>query len=88
VVYTVSEGVKGAVRQIHFEGNAHFSEKVLRKEMKTRGKTLIYFVDKSGRLDEVQLEQTWTKSASFTKTTATSTWKLKMSAGNGPRRVR
>src|SRR5437867_10575996 len=40
VVYTVNEGVKGAVRQVHFEGNAHFSEKVLRKQMKTRGKTL------------------------------------------------
>ena len=57
VVFTVTEGVRGAVSQIHFEGNAHFSEKVLRKQMKTRGKTLIYFVDKSGRLDEVQLEQ-------------------------------
>src|SRR6266568_6101975 len=57
VVYTVNEGVKGAVRQIHFEGNQHFSEKVLRKQMKTRGKTLVYFLDKSGRLDEVQLQQ-------------------------------
>src|SRR5216117_3867668 len=57
VVYTVNEGVKGAVRQVHFEGNQHFSEKVLRKQMKTRGKTLVYFLDKSGRLDEVQLQQ-------------------------------
>src|SRR6058998_1476589 len=57
VIFTVSEGVKGAVRQIHFEGNEHFSEKVLRKQMKTRGKTLVYFLDKSGRLDEVQLQQ-------------------------------
>src|SRR5206468_11212107 len=57
VVYTVNEGVKGAVRQIHFEGNEHFSEKVLRKQMKTRGKTLVYFLDKSGRLEEVQLQQ-------------------------------
>src|SRR5215217_4480740 len=46
VVFSVNEGVKGAVSRIHFEGNTHFSEKVLRKEMKTRGKTLIYFVDK------------------------------------------
>jgi len=30
---------------------------VLRKQMKTRGKTLISFVDKSGRLDETQLQQ-------------------------------
>src|SRR6266568_7962243 len=57
VVYTINEGVKGAISRIRFEGNAHFSERVLRKQMKTRGKTLIYFLDKSGRLDEVQLEQ-------------------------------
>jgi outer membrane protein insertion porin family len=57
VVFTVSEGVKGAVSQIHFEGNEHFSERVLRKQMKTRGKTLISFFDKSGRLDEAQLQQ-------------------------------
>jgi outer membrane protein insertion porin family len=57
VVYTVTEGVRGAVSRINFEGNAHFSEKVLRKQMKTRGKTPISFVDKSGRLDEVQLQQ-------------------------------
>ncbi len=57
VVFTVTEGVKGAISQIRFEGNAHISEKVLRKQMKTRGRTLIYFMDKTGRLDEVQLEQ-------------------------------
>src|SRR5436305_3703194 len=57
VVFTVNEGVKGAVSQIRFEGNAHFGQKVLRKQMKTRGQTLIHFIDKSGRLDEVQLEQ-------------------------------
>src|SRR5437773_488643 len=57
VVFTVTEGVKGAISQIRFEGNAHISQKTLRKQMKTRGRTLIYFVDKTGRLDEVQLEQ-------------------------------
>src|SRR6478672_2266651 len=57
VVFTVTEGVKGAISQIRFEGNAHISEKVLRKQMKTRGRTLIYFVDKTGRLDQVQLDQ-------------------------------
>src|SRR5881396_1367625 len=57
VVFTVNEGVKGAISQIRFEGNAHISERTLRKQMKTRGRTLIYFVDKTGRLDEVQLEQ-------------------------------
>jgi outer membrane protein insertion porin family len=57
VIYTVNEGVKGAVKQIEFEGNEHFSERMLRKQMKTRGKTMLAFVDKSGRLDEVQLQQ-------------------------------
>jgi outer membrane protein insertion porin family len=57
IVYTINEGVKGAVSRIHFEGNEHFGERVLRKQMKTRGKTLVHFLDKSGRLDEVQLQQ-------------------------------
>src|SRR5437660_5155248 len=57
VIYTVNEGAKGAVSRIHFQGNEHFSERILRKQMKTRGKTLVSFVDKSGRLDEVQLQQ-------------------------------
>src|SRR5246127_3711859 len=65
VVFTVTEGAQGAVRAIHFEGNAHFGEKVLRKQMKTRGRTPIYFVDKSGRLDEVQLEQDLDKIREF-----------------------
>src|SRR5216110_1853595 len=65
VVYTVNEGVKGAVRQINFEGNNHFSAKVLRKQMKTRGKTPIAFLDKSGRLDEVQLQQDLDKVREF-----------------------
>jgi outer membrane protein insertion porin family len=64
-VFNVHEGVKGAISRIHFEGNAHFSERVLRKQMKTRGKTLISFVDKSGRLDEIQLEQDFDKIREF-----------------------
>src|SRR6266567_2533992 len=65
VVFTVNEGVRGAVKQVRFEGNAHFSEKVLRKQMKTRGRSPIYFVDKTGRLDEVQLEQDMDKLREF-----------------------
>ncbi|MGZ5545493.1 MAG: outer membrane protein assembly factor BamA, partial [Limisphaerales bacterium] len=57
VVFTVTEGVKGAISQVRFEGNAHITQGALRKQMKTRGRTLIYFMDKTGRLDEVQLEQ-------------------------------
>jgi outer membrane protein insertion porin family len=65
VVYTVNEGVKGAVSRINFEGNTHFSEKVLRKQMKTRAKTPISFVDKSGRFDDVQLQQDLDKIREF-----------------------
>ena len=57
VIYTITEGTKGAVSGIRFEGNTKFPDKVLRKEMKTKGKTLYSFIDKSGRLDETQLEQ-------------------------------
>src|SRR5213595_1940700 len=57
VVFTVNEGAKGAVAQISFEGNAHFSAWRLRKEMKTKRKTIVAFIDKSGRLDEAQLQQ-------------------------------
>jgi outer membrane protein insertion porin family len=57
VVYTITEGVKGPLRTIQFEGNAHFSDQVLRKQMKSKGKTLIAFFDKSGRLDEAQFQQ-------------------------------
>ena len=57
VIYTVNEGVKGAVKLIEFEGNQHYSDRVLRKQMKTRGRTLLAFVDKSGRLDEAQFQQ-------------------------------
>jgi outer membrane protein insertion porin family len=56
-VYTINEGEKGAVRAIRFEGNKKFSERVLRHQMKTKAQTLISFFDKSGRLDQAQLQQ-------------------------------
>jgi outer membrane protein insertion porin family len=56
-VFTINEGTKGAIGVVRFEGNTHFSERVLRKQMKTKGKTILSFVDKSGRLDEAQLQQ-------------------------------
>src|SRR4030095_10445298 len=65
VTYTVTEGAKGAVRRIDFEGNTHLSARVLRKQMKTRSRTPIYFMDKSGRLDEAQLQQDLDKVREF-----------------------
>src|SRR5256714_1062438 len=65
VVYTVNEGIKGSVTAVRFEGNAHFSDRALRKQMKTRGKTILSFVDKSGRLDETQLQDDLQKIREF-----------------------
>ena len=64
-VYTVNEGIKGSVSTVRFEGNTHFSDRVLRKQMKTRQKTLFSFVDKSGRLDEMQLQDDLQKVREF-----------------------
>ena len=64
-VYTVNEGIKGSVSTVRFEGNTHFSDGVLRKQMKTRQKTLFSFVDKSGRLDETQLQDDLQKIREF-----------------------
>ena len=57
VVYTITEGAKGAIGAIQFEGNTKFKDRILRKQMKTKSKTFYSFIDKSGRLDETQLEQ-------------------------------
>jgi len=64
-VFTVNEGIKGSVTSVRFEGNAHFSDRVLRKQMKTRQKTIFAFVDKSGRLDETQLQDDLQKIREF-----------------------
>ncbi len=56
-VYTVDEGTRGAINLVRFEGNSHVSSKILRKQMKTKSKTIISFIDKSGRLDNAQLQQ-------------------------------
>lgn len=57
VIYTISEGEKGTIAAIRFEGNTKFKDRILRKQMKTKGKTFYSIIDKSGRLDETQLEQ-------------------------------
>ena len=57
LVFTIDEGEKGAVSHLRFEGNTAFSDRTLRHQMKTKGKTLISFFDKSGRLDETQFQE-------------------------------
>jgi outer membrane protein insertion porin family len=56
-IYTITEGEHGAVKQIRFEGNHAFSDRTLRHQMKTKAQTPIAFFDKSGRLDQAQLQQ-------------------------------
>ena len=57
LVFTIDEGEKGTVSRLRFEGNTAFSDRTLRHQMKTKGKTLISFLDKSGRLDETQFQE-------------------------------
>ena len=57
MIYTINEGEKGIISDITFEGNTKFKDRTLRKQMKTKGRTLYSIIDKSGRLDETQLEQ-------------------------------
>jgi outer membrane protein insertion porin family len=57
IVYTINEGEKGSISAVRFEGNKSFSARALRKQMKTRGRTIISFLDKTGRLDQTQLQQ-------------------------------
>jgi outer membrane protein insertion porin family len=57
LVFTIDEGEKGTVSRLHFEGNTAFSDRTLRHQMKTKPKTLISFLDKSGRLDETQFQE-------------------------------
>ncbi len=56
-IYTINEGEKGAIREIVFQGNTKFSARALRHQMKTKAITPIAFFDKSGRLDQAQLQQ-------------------------------
>lgn len=56
-VFTINEGEKGTVSRVRFEGNTAFSDRTLRHQIKTKGKTLISFLDKSGRLDETQFQE-------------------------------
>ena len=56
LVFTINEGEKGTVSRLRFEGNTAFSDRTLRHQMKTKPKTVISFLDKSGRLDETQFQ--------------------------------
>ncbi len=54
VAFDINEGGKATIRKVLFEGNVAVPEKELRKQMKTKGRDLLTWINKSGRLqDEV-----------------------------------
>ncbi len=57
LIFVIEEGGKNLVRNINFEGNTVFSDKTLRKEMKTEEKGIFSFVTKSGRFEAGQLDE-------------------------------
>ncbi len=58
ITYTVNEGGKSALDHVYFEGNKAIKTGELRHAMKdTRGKDIIAFIDKSGRLDPTKLKE-------------------------------
>ncbi len=57
LVLVVNEGARAAVRKIRFQGNTSVQSHVLRNEMKTKQKGWFSFFTKSGRIDNVKLDE-------------------------------
>ncbi len=56
VVFTIDEGEKVRIEEIAFEGNQYFSDKKLKKIMKTQEKGFWSFITESGNLNETELD--------------------------------
>ncbi len=57
VIFHVEEGKKFWIKVIQFEGNEHFTDKQLKKVMKTKEKDWLHWVTGSGVLDQETLRQ-------------------------------
>lgn len=57
LVFVVEEGARSEVRKIRFEGNRAYQSHTLRNQMKTKQKGWFSFFTKSGRIDNVKLEE-------------------------------
>lgn len=57
LVFVIDEGAKSEVRNIRFVGNNVYDDRTLRKEMKTKEKGFFSFLTKSGRIDNVKLDE-------------------------------
>ena len=56
IVFTIDEGEKVRIEDIVFDGNQYFSDKKLKKVMKTREKGFWSFLTESGNLNETELD--------------------------------
>lgn len=65
LTFTIEEGGKIWIRQIAFEGNAAYSDKDLKKLMKTAEKGLFSWITSSGDLNREDLDQDVDKIAAF-----------------------
>lgn len=57
LIIEVSAGERNVVNKIRFEGNNNITAPDLRREMKTKKKSWLSFITKSGRLDSYQLDE-------------------------------
>ncbi len=58
VTFAINEGARGVLHSVRFEGNEHIKSSKLRSTMKgTRGKTILSFITKDGRLDQGKLKE-------------------------------
>ncbi len=57
VTFNVSEGDRSFVTEVNIIGNVAFTEKVLRKQLKTRKKNLFSFINKSGLYKDDDFEE-------------------------------
>lgn len=55
LIFDIQENKGIQIRRIHFVGNKAFSDKKLSKNMKTKEKSFLSFLNKSGKLDETAL---------------------------------
>ncbi len=67
IKFIVDEGSKLRIQNITFEGNQHFSDKKLKKEMETSEKGFFSFFTSSGDLDEIELNNDVIRLESFYK---------------------
>lgn len=65
VVFKIQEGKKFWIKTIRFEGNEHFTEKELKKVMKTQEKDWLHWFTDSGVLDQEALRQDVERLADF-----------------------